>query len=204
MKARYNRVSTANQSLERQLVKQNPDEVLYNDVVSGSVAFNERVSGKQLLDDIQAGKVNYISVSSIDRLGRSLMDILETLEICNNYGATIKVDNLGIESRANGKANQVFKLIISVLGNVAEMERENILERQREGIAIAKAKGVYKGRERGSKESDEVVLRKYKQVVKLLNESYSIRKTAKLADVSHGTVQKVKGIIEKKSKFVAI
>lgn len=197
MKARYNRVSTANQSLERQLAKQNPDELLYNDVVSGSVAFCERVRGKELLEDIQAGKVNYLSVSSIDRLGRSLMDVLATLEMCNNSGATIKVDNLGIESMVEGKVNQVFKLIVSVLGNVAEMERENILERQREGIAIAKAKGVYKGRERGSVESDEVVLRKYKQVVKLLNEGFSIRKTAKLSDVSNATVLKVKKILEK-------
>lgn len=197
MKARYNRVSTANQSLERQLAKQNPDEVLYNDIVSGSVVFRERARGKELLDDIEAGKVNYLSVSSIDRLGRNLMDILGTLELCNDYGATIKVDNLGLESMVDGKVNQVFKLIISVLGNVAEMERENILERQREGIAIAKAKGVYKGRERGSVESDAVVLRKYKEVVKLLNESMSIRRTAKLADVSNATVQKVKRILDK-------
>ncbi|CAA0229316.1 transposase [Tenacibaculum maritimum] len=197
MKARYNRVSTANQSLERQLAKQNPDEVLYNDIVSGSVAFNERLKGKELLNDILAKKVNYVSVSSIDRLGRNLMDILETLELCNNNGVTIKVDNLGIESMVDGKINQVFKLIISVLGNVAEMERDNILERQREGIAIAKAKGVYKGRERGSVESDEDVLLKYKGVVKLLKEGYSIRKTAKLEDVSHGTVQKVRKILNK-------
>lgn len=197
MKARYNRVSTANQSLERQLAKQNPDEVLYNDIVSGSVAFNERLKGKELLNDILAKKVNYVSVSSIDRLGRNLMDILETLELCNKSGVTIKVDNLGIESMVDGKINQVFKLIISVLGNVAEMERDNILERQREGIAIAKAKGVYKGRERGSVESDEDVLLKYKGVVKLLKEGYSIRKTAKLEDVSHGTVQKVRKILKK-------
>ncbi|WP_435255455.1 recombinase family protein [Tenacibaculum sp. A30] len=197
MKARYNRVSTANQSLERQLAKQNPDEVLYNDIVSGSVAFNERLKGKELLNDILAKKVNYVSVSSIDRLGRNLMDILETLELCNKNGVTIKVDNLGIESMVDGKINQVFKLIISVLGNVAEMERDNILERQREGIAIAKAKGVYKGRERGSVESDEDVLLKYKGVVKLLKEGYSIRKTAKLEDVSHGTVQKVRKILNK-------
>ena len=197
MKARYNRVSTANQSLERQLIKQNPDEVLYNDIVSGSVAFSKRLRGKELLHDIQAGKVNYVSVSSIDRLGRNLMDILVTLELCNEYGVTIKVDNLGIESMVDGKINQVFKLIISVLGNVAEMERENILERQREGIAVAKAKGVYKGRERGSVESDEDVLLKYKGVAKLLKEGYSIRKTAKLEDVSNGTVQKVSKILKK-------
>lgn len=197
MKARYNRVSTANQKLERQIAKQNPDEVLFNDVVSGSVAFKDRVKGKELINAIKSGGITYISVSSIDRLGRNLMDILSTLELCNEYNVTIKVDNLGIESRVNNKPNQVFKLIISVLGNVAEMERENILERQREGIAIAKAKGTYKGRVRGSVESDDEVLAKYKHVIKYLNQKQSLRNTAKLAGVSVNTVQKVKRTLEK-------
>ena len=75
------------------------------------------------------------------------------------------------------------------------MERKTLLERQREGIAIAKAQGTYKGRVRGSVESKEEVLAKYKPIVKLLKEGISLRKTAKLADVSLGTVQKVKAIM---------
>jgi len=51
----------------------------------------------------------------------------------------------------DGKPNSVFKMIVSVLGNVAEMEREYLRERQRQGIDIAKAKGTYKGRLFGSK-----------------------------------------------------
>ena len=90
MKARYNRISTRNQNLERQLAKQNTDEILYNDVVSGSVAFKERTQGKQLIADIEANKVNYIVVSSIDRLGRNLYDIINTLEYFNSKGL---VDN---------------------------------------------------------------------------------------------------------------
>mgnify|MGYP006148409347 CR=1 FL=1 len=54
MKARYNRISTANQNLERQLAKQNLDEVLYNDVISGSIAFAKRLRGKELIADIEA------------------------------------------------------------------------------------------------------------------------------------------------------
>jgi len=195
MKARYNRISTANQKLERQLAKQNQDEVLYNDIISGSVAFKDRLKGKELIEAIKSGAINYISVSSIDRLGRNLMDILSTLEFCNNNSVTIKVDNLGIESMVGGKPNQVFKLIISVLGNVAEMERDNILERQREGIAIAKANGTYKGRVKGSVQSDSEVLSKYKNVVKYLKQKQSLRNTAKLSGVSLATTQKVKRIL---------
>ena len=195
MKARYNRISTANQKLERQLAKQHPDEKLYSDVVSGSVSFSERERGSELVMDIEGGKIQYVAVASIDRLGRNLHDIINTLEFFKQYDVVLRVDNLGLESMVNGKKNPTFDLIISVMANVAVMERETLLERQREGIAIAKAKGIYKGRVRGSSESPEQFMSKYKGVVRLLNENISLRKTAKLADVSLGTVQKVKKLI---------
>jgi DNA invertase Pin-like site-specific DNA recombinase len=195
MKARYNRISTANQNIERQLVKQNPDEALYIDVVSGSVPFLERDGGAKLVSDVRVGIIDYVVVSSIDRLGRNLHDIINTLELFKNTNVILRVDNLGLESMVNGKKNPTFDLIISVMANVAVMERETLLERQREGIAIAKANGTYKGRVRGSVEPKEVVLAKYKGIVKLLNENFSLRKTAKLADVSLGTVQKVKRLM---------
>ncbi|MCT4140767.1 recombinase family protein [Elizabethkingia anophelis] len=197
MKARYIRVSTANQNTERQLKKNHPNEKLYIDIVSGAVSFKEREQGKRLIQDIETDSIKYISVHSIDRLGRNLFDILTTLELLNEKKVTLKVDNLGIESLVNNKPNSAFKLIISVMANIAEMERETMLERQKEGIKIAIAKGVYKGRVKGSKESDEQVLSKYKEVVKYLKRGQSLRDIAKLCHVSLGTVQKVKKILEK-------
>ncbi len=197
MKARYNRISTTNQNLERQLAKQNPDEVLYNDVISGSIAFAERLRGKELIADIEAGKINYVVVSSIDRLGRNLFDIVNTLEFFNGKGVVLRVDNLGLESMVIGKVNPTFNLIISVMANVAQMERETLLERQREGIALAKAKGVYTGRVKGSVESDAEVLSKYRDVAKFLKMGKSLRDVESRCEVSLGTVQKVKGILNK-------
>lgn len=188
MKARYVRVSTPGQKLERQLVAKNPDERLFVDVCSGTIPFAEREKGSELLSD---GRIDYISVKSIDRLGRNLLDILNTLKHFEQNKVIVKVDNLGIESLVNGKPNQAFKLIVSVLANISEMERETMLERQREGIAIAKAKGRYKGRVRGSIESKEEFLAKYPKIVKTLKKQ-SLRNTAKLCGVSLGTVQKVK------------
>src|SRR5690554_4116994 len=146
MKARYNRISSTTQKLDRQTIKGTKDELIFNDIISGSIPFAEREQGIKLIEAVKSGKVNYISVSSIDRLGRNTLDILQTIELFNNNGVTLRVDNLGIESRTNGNPNQVFNLIISVMGNISEMERTTLLERQREGIAIAKANGTYKGR----------------------------------------------------------
>lgn len=195
-KARYNRISTSNQSLERQILKQNPDEQLFNDVVSGAVAFAEREKGSLLLSEIEAGNINWVSVSSIDRLGRNLQDLINTLATFQKLGVTVRVDNLGLESIVDGKVNPTFNLIVSVMANVSVMERETLLERQREGIAIAKTKGIYKGRIKGSVESNDRVLEKYKEVVKYLNRKQSLRITAKLTGVALGTVQKVQAILK--------
>ncbi|GHA25559.1 transposase [Salinimicrobium marinum] len=196
-KARYNRISSPNQKLERQLVRNHPDELIYNDVVSGAVPFKEREKGQDLMKAVEAGTIDFVSVTSVDRLGRNLYDVLTTLEYFTDNGVVLRVDNLGIESMVDGKPNQVFKLIVSVLGNVAEMERANLRERQLEGIAVAKSKGVYKGRERGTCMNEAEFLEKYRHVVKETKNhpDLSIRKLAKITSVSVGTVQRVKKIM---------
>jgi len=88
-------------------------------------------------------------------------------------------------------------MIISVLGNVAEMERDYLRERQKQGIEIAKAKGKYMGRLYGTRMTDEQFLKKYKEVVKELTENkQSLRRAALLGRCSLGTAQKIKRIID--------
>lgn len=198
MKARYVRVSTGNQNVARQLEKSYPDEKIYVDIISGAVPFAKRPAGGKVIEDIKINKISYLTVSSIDRLGRNLIDILSNIEMMTLYGIVLKVDNLGLESLVNGRPNSAFKLIISVMGNLAEMERTTLLERQAEGIAIAKALGKYTGREMGSVESDESFFKKYNEVVKNLKKGTSIRDVAKICNVSPSTVQKVKNRIGSK------
>ena len=195
-KARYNRISSPNQKLERQLERNHPDEIIFNDVVSGAVAFKEREKGMELIQAVEAGSVDFVSVAAVDRLGRNLYDVLTTLEYFTEKGVVLRVDNLGLESMVDGKPNQVFKLIVSVLGNVAEMERANLRERQLEGIAVAKAKGVYKGRQRGSSMNVQELLEKYKHVTKEIKNhpDLPVRKLAKITSVSVGTAQRVKKV----------
>jgi DNA invertase Pin-like site-specific DNA recombinase len=195
MKARYIRTSTLHQNEARQIAKQHPDEKIFIDKISGAIPFSDRPQAKQLMTEINTGAVTYLSVSSIDRLGRSTIDVLQTIEVLTKAGVTLKVDNLGLESLVNGKENPTFKLIVSVLANISEMERSTLRERQLEGIAEAKKRNAYNGRVKGTTESKEVVLDKYKEVVRFLRLKKSLRDTASRCDVSLGTVQKVKRIL---------
>jgi DNA invertase Pin-like site-specific DNA recombinase len=192
MKARYIRTSTLNQNEARQLAKQHADEVLFIDKVSGTIPFIDREHAKRLIDEIEVGQIDYLSVSSIDRLGRNTIDVLQTIDKLTKAGVVLKVDNLGLESLINGKENPTFKLISSVLANISEMERTTLRERQLEGIEIAKKNGTYKGRVKGTTESKDEFLTKYKEVSRLLRMNKSLRDIASRSGASLATVQKVK------------
>ena len=193
MKARYIRTSSGSQNQARQLAKQHPDEKIFIDVVSGSVHFADREQGKALINAIQSKEITYLSVSSVDRLGRGTFDIQNTLNWLTEQGVNVHVDNLGIDSLdKKGKPNPMFKMIVDVLANVANMERESILERQQEGIRIAKAQGKYKGRVLGSAESPEQKLSKHKDIVKYLKEGrLTLEEIGKQTGKSLSTVKRI-------------
>lgn len=82
-----------------------------------------------------------IVVTKLDRLARSVAHLIALIEALKGKGVDLRILNLGIDT-----ATPTGKLMLTMLGGVAEFEREIMLERQREGIAKAKAEGKYKGR----------------------------------------------------------
>jgi|694.fasta_scaffold52813_4 DNA invertase Pin-like site-specific DNA recombinase len=211
MKARYIRQSTKAQNGNlRQLAKAHASEKLYIDVVSGSVAFDKREQGSELLKAVANGEINFVTFHAVDRCGRSTGDVLKTLEFMREHNVTVKIENLGLESMIGDKVNPVFNLVTTILAELGSLEKNTLLERQAEGIAIAKAKGtIYKGRVKGTTESDEVVLKRYDKVVKVLKQhpTLSLQKIADICNkdinkdkdtvLSPNTVRKVKKLLAK-------
>lgn len=198
MKVIYTRVSTESQNSDRQLKE---GVKCYSDVCSGSVCFNERTQAKKLIKDIASGLITEVSVSSIDRLGRNLVDIINTLNYFEGGGVQLISQKEGLTLlNDKGVISPVSKLMIGLLGSIAEFERERIRERQAEGIATAKDKGRFVGRAVGSTYSDEQILNSYPKIVKYLSENESLKRTALLSGVSVPTVIKVKKILAKECK----
>lgn len=141
-----------------------------------------------------------LHVHSIDRLGRNAYDIQTTLNTLNNLNINVYVENIGLHSMIENKPNSIFKMITDVLSNVAEMERNSLLERQREGILIAKAKGIYKGRQMNTNETNEQFLAKYNQshLELVKDKNYSIRKLASITSLSNNTIVKIRKTLELK------
>jgi len=135
----YIRVSSVDQNVDRQLDGVALDKI-FTEKLSG--ANTDRPQLQAMLDYVREGDV--ILVHSIDRLARSLADLLKLVEDLTKRGVHIRFNNEQLEF--TGEDNPTQHLMLSMMGAVAQFERAMIKERQREGIAKAKAKGVYKGR----------------------------------------------------------
>lgn len=141
----YIRVSTVDQNTARQ------EESLERFQIDRT--FTDKLSGKDtnrpqlelLMQFARQGDCIY--VHSLDRLGRSLADLLSLVKTLTDKGVSVRFvkENLSFEA---GKRDPMSIFLLQVMGAFAQFEREIIRERQREGIAIAKANGVYTGRKR--------------------------------------------------------
>ena len=134
----YVRVSTGDQNEQRQieaLEKYNIDKW-----------FTEKVSGKNtkrpqlqaMLDYVREGDT--IHIHDLSRLARNTKDLLEIVEKLEGKKVSLVSNHENIDS-----STPTGKLMLTMIGAIAEFERANLLERQREGIAIAKAEGKYRG-----------------------------------------------------------
>ena len=192
MKVKYNRVSTIEQNLDRQ---DNFKGLTYADKCSGSVAFADRTEASKLLANEE---VTEVLVTSIDRLGRNTIDIMQTIQGFTERGINVISQKEGLQTIVDGKENPVAKMMIGILGTLAEFELTRIKERQAEGIAKAKTKGAYTGRSKGSTESIDAFTNKKstQAILRYLKQGYSINNTAKLSETSTGSVKKVKKMIK--------
>ena len=205
----YSRVSTVSQNATRQEVnffKAIPEfdsKNLYIDKIQGNIPFLERTEASKLFD-VVTNDINYrktIVVDSIDRLGRDLIDILSTIELFTKNSINLKSLKEGFETILdNGKENQMAKMVVSVMGSIAEMERSRIKERQAEGISIARSLGKFQGRKIGSTISDTQLLERHQIIVKKLKKELSVREVAEIVNCSTTTVMKVKKILDKHNK----
>lgn len=146
----YARVSTDGQSLDVQLAQ-------LQKAGCGKI-FQEKISGAKhvrpqlvaLLDYVREGDV--VTVCKLDRIARSTKHLLEIVEQLEKKGVAFKVLNINLDT-----STPTGKLMLTMLGAIAEFERSLMLERQKEGIDKAKQAGRYKGRKPTAKEKAPLV-----------------------------------------------
>jgi DNA invertase Pin-like site-specific DNA recombinase len=137
----------------------------------------ERAQLQAALDFVREGDT--FTVTRIDRLARSITNLLEIIQVLERKKVAIKILNLGMDT-----STPTGKLILTMLAGVAEFERTVMLERQREGIAKAKADGKYRGRKPLSSDRHE-------NVIKLANDGVTRSSIAKQLGIGEASVYRI-------------
>ncbi len=200
MKVLYTRISTFEQKSDRQTQNTKDYDYIVEDKCSGATPFFERDGGKRIEKMVLKNQVTSISVHQIDRISRDFVDFLKIISYFNNKGICIHFIQQGLKTlNEDGTENPISKMIISILGVVAEMERNLIKERQKEGIAIAKASGIYKGRKLGTSTSTLDFLNKPKNKIAVERLKLGLKKSevAKITGLHINTITKINKALDR-------
>ena len=185
----YARVSTKDkeQNPENQLIRlreycksRNWDYREYVDFASG--AKKDRPGLKSIMNDLDhlAG----ILVLRLDRFGRSLQNLLESLNLIRSQGKFFEAIDQGL--KISEKKDPMNDFMLAILGAAAEFERELISERVRDGLARAKRDGVKLGKRTSDKTKAQS-----RRVIELNKEGLSIREISQRTNLGRGTVYNI-------------
>jgi DNA invertase Pin-like site-specific DNA recombinase len=174
----YCRVSTNSQDVSSQLlaikeaIQTSGDALVkvYEDVgISGTQSRANRPALDQMLRDAKDGKFDKVVVYDLSRLGRSMSNLISTLQDLDQAGVDIHLLKNGIQTDSAGG-----RMLFGIFGSIAAWERELIVERVKSGIANARAKGVRLGRPSNCNPQTKAT------VLELRSKGMSIRKICSL------------------------
>lgn len=198
------RVSTNSQDYKRQIEElldyskmMNYEVVaIFEEKISGGKTNEERPELIKMINFIKSNKIDKVLCWELSRIGRNTIEVLKTIQLLNENCISLYIKNHNIET-LNDKCeiNPMSQFLIQILTSVSEMEKTQIRQRIKSGYESFRKNGGKVGRKEGFKKDNETLLTEHKDVVKLLKQGYSVRKTMKLTDKSSGTIQKIKKII---------
>jgi DNA invertase Pin-like site-specific DNA recombinase len=187
--ALYVRVSTDHQTLENQtrelsqIAERRGWQVVetYSDAgISGSKGRDKRPGLDRMLNDAGRRKFDIVMAWSIDRLGRSLIDLLNTVQSLEAYGVDLYLDQQNIDT-----TTPTGRLMFQITGAFAEFERSMIRQRVRLGLKRAKAQGKQLGR-------PAIAIELERKAQRELRKGSGILRVAKMVGLGTGTVHRIK------------
>jgi DNA invertase Pin-like site-specific DNA recombinase len=156
--------------------------------ISGAKGRKDRPGLDEMLKQAQRGKFDVVMAWTIDRIGRSLVDLLNTIESLKACGVDLYLDQQAIDTTTPSG-----KLMLQMTGAFAEFERAMIQARIHAGLRRA----VANGRKLGRPLNDPDAVEKARLA---LGKGLGINRVAKLVGLSNGTVQRIKGEMQRRPK----
>ena len=197
----YSRVSTQGQDFNRQIdelqayaISQSwTVDAIFAEKISGAKKNDERLELSRMMDYIDAHQVDKVLIWELSRLGRNTIEVLKTIELLNEAKVSLFIKNYNIETLdADGKPNVMAQFLITILAEIARMERSTIKERMDSGYKQFRSLGGKVGRKEGYTKSSDMYRNEYSDIIRLLKKGLSLRNVAKLTNHSLNTVSKCK------------
>lgn len=195
----FARVSTSIQDYERQVNELTAVANCNNwnvaatfcEKVSGAKKNAERKELSKMIDYVRNNNINMVLVTELSRLGRDTLQVLEVIEQFNKLGISLFIQNYHIETlNDNGTINTMSQFLITILAEVARMERKTIRERVESGYKNYRANGGKVGRKEGYRKSDIDMREQYTEEIRLLRKGISLRNISKITGTSINTIRK--------------
>ena len=159
-------------------------------------ANTERTELLNMISYVESNHIDKVLVTELSRLGRDTLQVLEVIEMLNKKEISLYIQNYAIETLTKeGKVNAMSQFLITILAEVARMERKTIRERVESGYNNYRANGGKVGRKTGYKKAEEAMKTQYIEEIKLLRKGYSLRNISKLTGTSINTIRKCKSLI---------
>ena len=200
----FARVSTGVQDYERQvneltaIAQRNAWSVdaTFCEKISGAKKNAERKELSRMVEYVQAHNINKVAVTELSRLGRDTLQVLEVIEQFNKLGISLFIQNYGIETLTeSGEVNPMSQFLITILAEVARMERKTLRERVESGYKNYRANGGKVGRKEGYRKSDSDMREQYAEEIRLLRKGISLRNISKITGSSVNTIRKCKVLL---------
>jgi DNA invertase Pin-like site-specific DNA recombinase len=165
--------------------------------ISGAKKNTARKELTKMIDYVCTNNINTVIVTELSRLGRDTLQVLEVIEQLNKLGISLYIQNYNIETLTEGGAiKPMSQFLITILAEVARMERKTIRERVESGYKNYRANGGKVGRKTGYRKSEDDMKDQYGEEIKLLRKGISLRNISKITGTSINTIRKCQLFIQ--------
>ena len=166
---------------------------VYEEKVSGFKKNEDRPIFSRMLEEIEKGTIDKVLVWELSRIGRSVIQSLQNIQLLTDKKVSIYIKNFNLETLNDDKTpNSLSMFMVQILFSVANMEAQLTKSRMVSGYRNHIKNGGKVGRKSGSIETEEETIQKHSDILKLLKKKLSIRQISGLTNKSTNTILKVK------------
>ncbi len=166
---------------------------VFAEKISGATKNAARKELQNMIEFVNTNCIDKVLVTELSRLGRDTLQVLQTIEILNQNKISLYIQNYNIETLTPEKQiNPMSQFLITILAEVACMERKTIENRLSSGYQNFRNAGGVVGRKAGFRKTDEAMKEEYQEEIKMLKKGYSFQHINQITSTNKNTLTKLK------------